>query len=236
MASAVGYSSAPRNASEFVLSDKYVPATDNWGISLPGCNIYDVVGRPELKLVVGRYGSFALHTRRRGFEGAQMISSGSQESILRVDPVTGRPPGAAVRREVEADDPVRRNRTAMADVFRLALLEGYADRDRRYFRRDAGVHSEAAHQWTHIVDTFFPGNPLIRRSQPPDGIAEIFEEGPAPVPDLELPREEPAPEVSPDSPNWGALFDDFDPDTTPPAPEPEKKEERQPTRFELIEF
>jgi hypothetical protein len=208
----------------YTISDKYVLSDDAWAIRTLNFDFYDVVGRPELKLVVGRRdGSYALHSRRRGFEGTQVISSGSPGSIFIADPVTGRPPGAAVRREVEADDPVRRNRIAVADVFRLATLDGYADRDRRYLRRDAGVHSEAAHQWMHVVDTFFPGNPLIRRSQPPDGFAEIFEEDPAPVPEPE------------DDPDLSVPFDVVI-DSSSPEPEPEKKEERQPTRFELIEF
>jgi hypothetical protein len=219
---------------EYVLSGKYAPAITAWGLLVPGsnCNAYDVAYRPDLKLIVGHDGSFGLYVRRSEGETPQKISSGSPGTIFQVDPVTGRPPGAAVWREVEERNPLRQNGVTKAELFKRLIQND--PRDRRYLRREEDIRSEAAHQWVHIVDTFFPGSPIGRITTPPDSFIDLIREDhvPAPVP----PREDPAPEVSPDLPDLGVLFDDFNPDTAPPIPEPEKKEERRPTRFELIEF
>lgn len=207
------YDSLPDHqaGSEMVLSDKYRPASDTWGITPFVSYCYDVVGHPHRKLVVHPDGSFALHTRPSPTHPSLVLSSGSAGAIYQVDPVTGRPPGAAVRREVERQNPLRQSGVAQAEFIRHFIQ---ADpRERRYLRREEETRSEVARQWSLAVKEFFPGSPIGRNSRPPDSLIEIVRDDVA---------SGPAPEIRPQESR---------PAPPEPAPEP-----RKPTRFELIEF
>jgi hypothetical protein len=197
-------------AFEYILADKYSPTSNTWGLCVAGsnCSAYNVAGRSDLKLIVGRDGSFKLYSRRSEDAIALNVSSGSPGSILLVDPVTGRPPGAVVRQGVEENNPLWQNESG---------------RDRRHIRRRVDARSEAVRQWAHVVDTFFPDSPIGRVTTPPDSFIDLFREEHESAPEPEPPREEPATRAREER-------------SVPHACGDEPKEERPPTRFELIEF